>query len=238
MTLEDAAPADTQPILDAASILLVDTEAAEPRLLMGLRQAHNVFLPNKWVFPGGRLERSDADGPAAGELQPGDAQALMTRLLPSTPRQALAKALARAAVRELFEETGHALAAPAPSGLAPAEPDGFWGQLRGLNLSPNIAPLRFIARAITPPGRTRRYDTRFFYARRADVIEHAAPADNEFADVNWFTIADARTLDLPSITRRILADLESLLTTPDARAPVPFYYEEGGLYRRDLIARA
>lgn len=237
MTANEAAAANTQPILDAASILLVDTAAREPRLLMGLRQATNVFLPNKWVFPGGRLETGDAHVPVTGNLDSGDAHALYERLLPTTPRLNLPKALALAAVRELFEETGHAIATSGGSRVPPG--DGVWTHFNRLGLSPSIAPLRFFARAVTPPGRTRRYDTRFFLARRSDVIEGAAPADDEFADLNWFTIAEARALDLPNITRRILTDLESLLgSAPVEPGPVPFYYEEAGAYRRDLIARA
>lgn len=236
------------PILDAASVLLVDTSSGEPRLLMGLRQATNVFLPGKWVFPGGRLETGDADVPPAGALDAGDRHALLARLLPSTPRKSLAEALALAAVRELFEETGHALAgpssasstaSPAPGvGDGAADGAGVWLRFHALNFSPNIAPLRFIARAITPAGRPRRYDTRFFLAKRTDVVESASAADGEFADLNWFTMGEARALDLPNITRRILADLESLLAAAGEAPGIPFYFEEDGVYRRDLIARS
>lgn len=239
--MTDTAPelnVDTEPaILDAASILLVDDTGEAPRVLMGLRQASNVFLPNKWVFPGGRLEPGDATAHSAGDLDPGDAHALLRGLLASTPANAIAKALAHAAVRELFEETGHAIALRQAGPASGAVQEGLWAGWHALGLTPCIAPLRFIARAITPPGRTRRYDTRFFIARREDTIEDAAAADGEFADIAWFTIAQAQALDLPVITRRILADLEDLLKSNEEPAGVPFYYEHAGTYRRDLIAR-
>lgn len=225
-------------ILDAASILLVDSVASVPRVLMGLRQASNVFLPGKWVFPGGRLEAADAGARCAGDLDPGDAHALVQRVLPSTPQKALARALAYAAVRELFEETGHALAQRDGSGELHAPEGRFSHPWVRHGLTPCIAPLRFIARAITPPGRTRRYDTRFFIARRAEVIEHAGTADGEFADLNWFTIEQAQSLDLPNITRRILTDLDVLLKRGQNPHAVPFYYEQDGTDRRDLIARS
>lgn len=225
-------------IFDAASILLVDDAAHDPRVLMGLRQASNVFLPNKWVFPGGRLEAADATAPCSGELDAGDAHALLQNLLPATPAQALAKALSHAAVRELFEETGHALASPLGSDDTSQSAGALSEDWRAMGLMPCISPLRFIARAITPPGRTRRYDTRFFIARRADVVEHAGAADGEFADLNWFSIEEAQALDLPNITRRILADLETRLKSPKKPHDVPFYYEQDGIYRRDLIARS
>lgn len=235
-TALDGQPAAETKILDAASILLVDDTAPVPRLLMGLRQASNVFLPNKWVFPGGRLEPGDAMALSSGALRPGDEHALTQDLLPTTPAQSLARALAHAAVRELFEETGHALAVRHTH--APGAPvNGLCDQWQGLGLMPCISPLLFIARAITPPGRPRRYDTRFFIARRQETIENAGAADGEFADLNWFSIEEAKALDLPNITRRILADLEDLLKGPEERAFVPFYYEQAGTYRRDLIAR-
>lgn len=223
-------------ILDAASILLVDTSGGASRVLMGLRQASNVFLPGKWVFPGGRLEASDATAPSTGDLDPGDAHALLQDLLPSTPPQSLGRALANAAVRELLEETGHALAVRATES---ASPEGWTGTgWHALGLTPCISSLCFIARAITPPGRPRRYDTRFFIAKREQVIENAATADGEFADLNWFSIPQAQALDLPNITRQILADLDELLRSEEKPASVPFYYERAGTYRRDLIARS
>jgi 8-oxo-dGTP pyrophosphatase MutT (NUDIX family) len=230
--------ADTEPaILDAASILLVDDAGPDTRVLMGLRQASNVFLPNKWVFPGGRLEPGDATAASAGELDPGDAHALLHDLVASTPANAIAKALAHAAVRELFEETGHALALRQTEPASGVDQTGLGAGWHALGLMPYIVPLRFMARAITPPGRPRRYDTRFFIARRQDAIENAATADGEFADLAWFTIAQAQALDLPIITRRILADLEDLLKSQEEPGAIPFYYEHAGTYRRDLIAR-
>jgi 8-oxo-dGTP pyrophosphatase MutT (NUDIX family) len=222
-------------ILDAASILLVDQSAGTPRLLMGLRRADNVFLPNKWVFPGGRLEHDDIAMMPSSPLDAGDAASLLHGLDPTPPAD-FAKAIALAAVRELFEETGHALADRA------AEDDSLadvWPAFQALRLRPALAPLRLIARAITPPGRPRRYDTRFFLTSRQSALECAGAADGEFTELNWFTIAEARALDLPNITRRILADLESGLAAPGGagEGPVPFYYQEGELFRRDLIPR-
>lgn len=244
MTTAAGSPAnDPQPILDAASILLVDISGAAPRLLMGQRQPGNVFLPDKWVFPGGRLETSDAHATPAAPLDPGDAHALLAGL-PGRPPASFAVALAVAAVRELFEETGHALGLPlAPLGasVAAGMPGGAqdpWQAWHALGLAPSLASLRFLARAITPPGRTRRYDTRFFIAARTDAIEDAAAADGEFTRTGWFTFEEARALDLPIITRRILSDVEIVLQAPEIRGPVPFYYQLGEHYRRDLIARA
>lgn len=232
-----AATAATEPmILDAASILLVDgSSRTTPRLLMGRRQPGNVFLPDKWVFPGGRLEVEDALVRPASPLHAADSEALNARLT-LEPAAAFAQSLALAAVRELFEETGCALAEAARTG------DGLedvWPSFRDLGLRPTLAGLRLIGRAVTPPGRPRRYDTRFFVSHRRDVVEGAGPADGEFSDLNWFTFEEARALDLPNITRRLLADLEICLSaSPGSEfGDVPFYYQEGTSYRRDLIPR-
>lgn len=232
-------PADP-PVRDAASILLLDRSTPSPRLLMGLRRADNVFLPNKWVFPGGRVEAEDGTIATASSLHPADKAALLSAVA-APADAAFARALALAAVRELFEETGHAMGVhDAPYVTSqPAATDTVWRAFHALGLRPALAPLRFIARAITPPGRSRRYDTRFFIAERTSVIEGAAAGDGEFTDLGWFTFEDARRLDLPNITRRVLADLETVLAQPGALSlgPVPYYYQEGSSFRRDLIRR-
>ncbi len=231
------------PIRDAASILLVDREAGSPRLLMGLRRADNVFLPNKWVFPGGRVEAEDGAIATASSLHPDDEGALLAAL-PAPAGRTFARALALAGVRELFEETGHAMAVSTASvrSKVPASAGcdaTAWPAFHTLGLMPALAPLRLVARAITPPGRPRRYDTRFFVAERSSVIEGAGPGDGEFTDQGWFSLEDARALDLPNITRRVLADLEAIMAQPGqlSLGPVPYYYQDGGSFRRDLIGR-
>ena len=70
-----------------------------------------------------------------------------------------AHALAAAAIRELWEETGLPLGQPGPADLP-----GDWAGFAARGLRPDASALRFIFRAITPPGRTRRFDARFFLA--------------------------------------------------------------------------
>lgn len=229
--------ADSARILDAASVLLIDDGDAEPRLLMGLRRADHVFLPNKWVFPGGRLEASDGTVVTASPLN-GSCRAALERGYAGAKEASFAPSIAVAAVRELFEETGFALAETI-SPLNPSPPAATIEAFAQRGLIPSLAPLRYVARAITPPGRPRRYDTHFFMASRHHAIEGAGPSDGEFSSIAWLPMPEARTLDLPTITRRILADLESLLAARDAsdKGPVPFYYQDGDVYRRDLIPR-
>ncbi len=231
--MQDAAPHAAPCILDAASIILIDSSTPAPRFLMGLRQPDNVFLPNKWVFPGGRVEASDSAIVCWDRLAHHDEAALMCGM-PDGTNPTWAATIALAAIRELFEETGVALGLTAASDDTLAD---VWPEFRALRLRPRLASLTTIARAITPPGRPRRYDTRFFLANRKHVGHEAGVGDGEFADLQWLTVAEARDLDLPVITRIILGDVEARLAVPDGgtRAGVPFYYEQDGLFRRDLI---
>ena len=100
-----------QVIRDAASILLIDRRGSKAHVLMGRRHEGNIFLPGKWVFPGGRVEPSDGDFATATPLNPADMAALLDAL-PVPAGSTFAHAVAFAAVRELFEETGHAMALP------------------------------------------------------------------------------------------------------------------------------
>ena len=53
-----------------AATLIVTRGGSRPEVLMGRRAPGHVFMASKWVFPGGRIERSDFTAAAAGELSP------------------------------------------------------------------------------------------------------------------------------------------------------------------------
>src|SRR5690349_3057892 len=93
----------------AATLILVRRDGPKPRILMGRRHRGHSFMPNKWVFPGGRVDRGDFHAPFATDLRPEVAAKLRER----TP-EGRVRALALAAVRETFEEAGLLLARPAP----------------------------------------------------------------------------------------------------------------------------
>ncbi len=60
---------------DAAS-LLIDRTGPTPRILMGKRHSSLVFMPGKFVFPGGRADAVDGAIAAATELSSNDTQNL------------------------------------------------------------------------------------------------------------------------------------------------------------------
>ena len=139
--------------------------------------------------------------------------------------------------RELFEETGLMVGrrGTLAGAVGPA-----WQAFAASGCVPIPAHLYPLARAITPPGRVRRFDTWFFLTGSTAILTDSALPDGELLDLGWFTLPDARDLDLPNITRLVLEDLAGLLTkarvSTDASEPLPYYYSDGTAFRRDLIS--
>lgn len=210
---------------DAATLIVVRRDAGEPRVLMGRRAAGHVFMASKWVFPGGRVDRSDFRAPAATELRPESASLLERDAPPSR-----ARALAMAAVRETFEETGLRLARPAP-----ARPGaGPWRSFLASGALPDLAALDYVARAVTPPGRTRRFDARFFLADAAALMSSEPDAGSgELDEIAWFGLDEAAKLDLPAITRFVVGQVRARLS---GEAPAPVFVRfVRGAHRVDPI---
>ena len=196
---------------DAATLIVVRRDAEKPRVLMGRRHGGHDFMPGKWVFPGGRIDRSDFHAPAASELRP-EVAARLEKTAP--PRRA--RALGLTAVRETFEETGLLLARAAP----PRPGAGPWREFLEAGAAADLDALDFIARAITPPYRPKRFDARFFRADAERLISLERRADcGELDEIAWVELDEAMALDLPNITRFVLQELEHRLKDPDRPAP-------------------
>jgi 8-oxo-dGTP pyrophosphatase MutT (NUDIX family) len=217
------APAEPLPIRDAATVVLARRIPGGHAVLMGRRGAGAAFMPSKFVFPGGAVDPGDAAVPFAAELAPAAQAALRLEAGALAPAM-----LAAAAIRELWEETGLALARP---GRWPTPPPDPWRPVAAAALLPDAAALRFVFRAVTPPGQTRRFDARFFLAD-ADAVagdpdDFAAAAD-ELAHLHWVPLAQARALDLPFITGIVLAEVAlHLRGEADPAAGVPFFDNRG-----------
>ncbi len=196
---------------DAATLILV-RGGARPEVLMGRRAPGHVFMASKWVFPGGRIDRADFTAAACTD----PCGATRARLEVEMPAQR-ARALCLTAVRETFEETGLILGRPA----LPASVAGPWREFRQAGALPDLAALSYVARAVTPPGRTRRFDARFFLADAAALLAPEPTAGSgELDEIAWLPLEDARALDLPAITRFVLGEVSERLHTPDR--PLPF----------------
>lgn len=195
---------------DAATLIIV-RGGKTPKVLMGRRAPGHVFMASKWVFPGGRIDRSDFTAASANEPAPLTAAALGREMRPHR-----ARALLLTAVRETFEETGLILGQSAP----PASVAGPWREFRAAGALPDLAALSYIARAITPPGRTRRFDARFFLTD-ADALLSPEPTagSGELDEIAWLPLDDARALNLPAITRFVLDEVAERFDQPDRAIP-------------------
>lgn len=212
----------------AATLIVVRRDAKKPRLLMGRRAKGHAFMPSKWVFPGGRVDRGDFTAPSASELAPEVEAKLALTLRHKSP--ALPRALAMAAVRETFEEVGLLLAKPAPTrpGAGP------WREFLAQGAAPDLAPLQFVARAITPPYRPRRFDARFFMADAEALVSlERQPDCGELDEIAWVDLDEALALDLPNITRFVVAEVAERLQ--GAERPAPFMRFLQGARRLDYL---
>jgi 8-oxo-dGTP pyrophosphatase MutT (NUDIX family) len=224
---EDSAPSALDPAArahvagvrpqDAAALILIDRSHGHSHVLIGRRGSGHVFMPDVYVFPGGRRDPRDHALPFVSDLHP----LVLAKLLagaPAVTSAVRARALALAALRELSEETGIGF----PGGAA------------------DLGKLRYVARAITPPGHVRRYDTRFFLAF-ADETTLDLPAlqdSAELQDLQWLDMRAVSGLKLPRITQTVLEDVKTLLEA-DPSLPfgtaVSFYSMRHGRFVRSRL---
>jgi 8-oxo-dGTP pyrophosphatase MutT (NUDIX family) len=220
---------------DAATLIIIDRSAPEPTVLLGRRHKRHVFLPGKFVFPGGRVDAVDRNMPIAKPLHSDVARKLLAETRLRTEIEA--RALALSAIRETFEETGIVIGAKGPA--AGSVPAGPWTDFVQTGYYPDPSVMHFIARAIMPPGFPRRFDARFFCVdgdATARQLENVIHSDAELVELTWLPIAAARGLDLPVITRLVLEELQSRLRAGSTLdMPVPFYCTRDGEFTRELI---
>jgi 8-oxo-dGTP pyrophosphatase MutT (NUDIX family) len=220
---------------DAATLILVDRSGREPKVLLGKRHQRHKFMPGRYVFPGGRVDRVDRLMPVARALDPAAQAHLMKRL--QRPSAAKAQAFALAAVRETFEETGLLI------GVRSREPvtvqSGPWTPFAEAGILPDLSVIRFIGRAITPPGRPRRFDARFFTADANTIahrIEGVTGPDAELTELVWMTLAEAKQLDMPAVTSVMMEELDARIADGFGHdLPVPFYSMPRGRFQRELL---
>lgn len=220
---------------DAATLIVVDRSQGIPRVLFGKRRMDMKFMPGKYVFPGGRVDRSDRLIAVNQDLKPAEIAKLQYDMKGGA-NEARARALALAAVRETYEEAGLIIGAPVSEAKAPN--DASWQAFYSQGFMPSLSALTFFARAITPPGRPRRFDTRFFCVDAGAITFRGKPLQDELSDHVWMALEDARGLDLPPITRTILEDLGDRLVQGSFEAidaPVPYYFYRNGAFKRELI---
>lgn len=209
---------DKTAVRDAASVILLRDRYDDPKILMGQRGAKAAFMPNKFVFPGGAVDAADANV----SLHAGLNHVCAARLRQDAPID-LSHALAVAAIRELWEETGLILGKAAAWSDTPIQD---WQEFAATGHVPDASALQFVFRAITPPGRPRRFDARFFLVNADHVasdLDDFAAASDELSHLQWVPLAKARAFDMPFITEVVLAEIEARVTQTDPPSSIPFF---------------
>jgi 8-oxo-dGTP pyrophosphatase MutT (NUDIX family) len=221
---------------DAATLILLDRSGSVPKVLLGRRHAGHSFMPGVFVFPGGSVDPADRRMAAHGALGEGCTRRLAAEVV--RPSAGRIRALALAAIREMFEETG--LIVGVKSEAPVTAPAPTWSAFAERSLLPTLAPLRFVARAITPPGRSKRFDTRFFVADAGMVIDRidgVIGPDAELVELAWVPLGEVQSLAMPMITRIILEEVTDQITAsfPETM-PVPFYRMQNKVFGRSTLA--
>jgi len=208
-------------IRDAATVILLRSKDGQDQVLMGQRGSRAAFMPDKFVFPGGAVDAGDYHVTPALDLPEPES----ARLSAQAPDKS-AQAVAMAAVRELWEETGLRLGV---KGAAPKNTPEEWQGFYETGLVPRADVFRFVFRAVTPPGRTRRFDARFLVADSDFIVgdlDDFSGASDELSLLHWIDLSEAKTLDLPFITTVVLAEVMALRAQPDAPRKVPFFHHD------------
>ncbi len=219
---------------DAATLILIDRSGSTPKVLLGKRHERHAFMPGKFVFPGGRVDASDKRMPVVADLDKDAVAHLLRRFHKGSALRA--RALALAAIRETCEETGLLLGTRAE---APNIPPGPWDAFARHNVLPDLSAIHFVGRAITPPGRPRRFDARFFTMDASAIayrIEGVTGPDAELVELIWMPIKDAEKLDIPAVTSVMLEELETRIADGFGHdLPVPFYHTVRGNVQREVL---
>jgi 8-oxo-dGTP pyrophosphatase MutT (NUDIX family) len=208
---------------DSATLILIDRSEPVPKVLLGRRHERHRFMPGKFVFPGGRIEPTDHKMAFANPLNDSHVKRLMQHVQHPSPAKTLAYALA--AIRETHEETGIMLGVPSDKPVT--APSDAWASFAEAGIVPDLSAVHFITRAITPPKRPLRFDSRFFaadvtaIARRDDGF---VGPDKELVELVWMPITEASQLDMPGITAVALEELQDRIDSGMSfDHPAPLY---------------
>lgn len=207
---------------DAATLIIYRFAGKNVEVLMGQRHSKHKFLPQRYVFPGGRVDARDSRVRTATTLRP-DVEELLSR----RAKPARVRALAAAAVRETFEEAGLIIGKPdaEPKRSVPKN----WRPFFDLGVAPCFENLNYVARAVTPHWRPIRFNARFFMIDHRHV-EGELGGDGELLKLSYIPIPETKEFELPLITTRVMELVENLARNPPApkkRRTVTYFQHNG-----------
>ena len=208
---------DKTKIRNAATVIVVRNKYDNPSVLMGQRGVNAAFMPSKFVFPGGAVDDQDL----AIDIKKSINAVCKKRLLKENENGPWS-ALVAAAIRELFEETGQIIGVEQEG----PEPPSSWRDFAKTGYVPDASHMSFVFRAITPPGRPRRFDARFFLIQAEELrtnLDDFSMASDELSHLQWIPLTDTKNFDLPFITQVVLAEVSGNLKNSGPPAQVPFF---------------
>lgn len=232
----------THPVMKpkpAGTLLILDERDGRPHVLMGLRHSAHKFMPGVFVFPGGRVDPPDNHAPFNNDLTGPTLKRVMSSGWTSLATERRARAFALAAIRETFEEAGIFIGQP--SSMHVSTTSKTWIPFLKHGQLPDLQQLRYLARAVTPPGLIRRYDTRFFTVpREAISLELEKPPTDELSDLSWVPLDQTETYKLHRITKLVLNDVSRRVAEEGSihlrdDHPVPVYTMRRGKHCRKLV---
>ena len=208
---------DKTKIRNAATVIVVRNKFENPSVLMGQRGVNAAFMPSKFVFPGGAVDDQDL----SIDIKKSINEVCKNRLLKENENGPW-NALVAAAIRELFEETGQIIGVEQEW----LEPPSSWRGFAKTGYVPDASHMSFVFRAITPPGRPRRFDARFFLIQAEELqtnLDDFSMASDELSHLQWIPLKDTKNFDLPFITQVVLAEITGNLPKSGPPARVPFF---------------
>jgi 8-oxo-dGTP pyrophosphatase MutT (NUDIX family) len=190
----------------AASLVLLREGPAGIAVLMGRRGSSARFMPGFYVCPGGRVAADDRERWRAelGEPRAADGVAFLR--------------LARAALRETFEETGILVGSPAATAGTAAR-FAIEAAYAAHCIAPDLGLLTYIGRAITPTASPMRFDTRFFLSDGSHAVGTFADSA-ELDDVAWHAADPEADRSMSGVTRFMLARALAVWRGDAAAAPL------------------
>ena len=200
---------------DAATVIVWRRRRGRIEVLMGERHRAHSFMPQRYVFPGGRVDAGDARVRRASDMT-----STVAAQLSRTTRPGRGRSIVTAAVRETFEETGLLIGASDPTPQKPV-PQG-WERFFETGLAPALDRLVYVARAITPPFRPQRFDARFFMIE-AEETQGRLQGSGELEKLDWVPLGGSDGMELATVTRRVLEYVDELFSgarEPDDRIPL------------------